>query len=60
MKENGTVVMNFLNIPMSSPFLQKIGLAGCAKRGPTYGGNQQTKRKAMNFSKEFMSKYLLN
>jgi len=60
MKENGTVVMNFLNIPMSSPFLQKIGLSGCVKRGPTYGGNQQTKIKAMKFAKDFMSKHLLN
>ena len=60
MKDNGAVLMNFLNIPMTSPFLQKIGLAGCAKRGPTYGGNQIIKTKAMNFAKEFMKKNLLN
>ncbi len=60
MKENGAVVMNFLKIPMSSPFLQKIGLAGCAKRGPIYGGNPRIKIEAMYFAKEFMKQHLLN
>ena len=60
MKDNGAVVMNFLNIPMCSPFLQKIGLAGCAKRGPIYGGNQRIKIEAMYFAKEFMKQHLLH
>ncbi|RPG60433.1 MAG: hypothetical protein CBD51_001000 [Flavobacteriales bacterium TMED191] len=60
MKKNGEIVMNFLNIPMSSPLLQKIGLASCVKRGPTYGGNPIIKNKSIEFSKEFMKKHLLD
>lgn len=58
MKSNGTVCMNFLNIPMTTPILQKIGLMGCARRGPTYGSNQNAKRKAFLFAEKFMIKYL--
>jgi len=60
LEENGTVVMNFLNIPMSTPFLQKIGLAMCAKRGPKYGGNKDTKKASLKFAEEFMVKHLIN
>jgi dienelactone hydrolase len=60
MNEDGLVVMNFLNIPMSTPFLQKIGLSMCAKRGPTYGGNNEAKHKSLGFSKDFMVQNLLN
>jgi len=58
MKRNGSVSMNFLNIPMTSPLFQKIGLAMCAKRGPTYGGNQNAKIAAFKFAKKFMIKNL--
>lgn len=58
MKSNGTVCMSFLNIPMTTPFLQKIGLMGCARRGPTYGRNKNAKRKAFLFAEKFMIKYL--
>ena len=58
MQENGTVTMNFLNIPMTTPILQKIGLATCAKRGPTYGGNKKAKIQALDFAKKFMNKHL--
>ena len=35
MLEDGSVLMNFLNIPMTTPFLQKIGLV-CAQREGQY------------------------
>ena len=49
MRKDGVVVMNFLNIPMTSPLLQKIGLAFCAERGPTFGGNPVSREKAFDF-----------
>ena len=60
LREDGTVMMNFLNIPMTTPFRQKIGLALCAKRGTTMGGNPKTRKEAFQFAKEFMGKHLLN
>ena len=51
--------MNYLNIPMTSPFLQKIGLSFCVDRGPTIEGNAEAREKAFKFSKDFMRKYLL-
>ena len=58
MKENGAVLMNFFHIPMTTPFLQKLGLFMCARRGPTYGGNKSAKLHALKFSKEFMQLHL--
>ena len=59
MRSDGSVLMNYLNIPMTSPFLQKIGLSFCVDRGPTIGGNAEAREKAFKFSKDFMRKYLL-
>ena len=64
MNDDGAVLMNFLNIPMTTPFLQKIGLALCtggifAERGPKFGGNSEARNKSFQFSKSFMSKHLL-
>ena len=59
MRKDGAVLMNFLNIPMTSPLLQKIGLAFCAERGPTFGGNPVSKKKSFEFSKQFMMEHLL-
>jgi len=58
MNADGAVIMNFLNIPMTTPFLQKIGLAMCVKRGPTFGGNKDAKKKSLNFAKIFMTEHL--
>ena len=58
MENDGTVYMSFLNLPMTTPMLQKIGLFVCAKRGPTYGGNKIAKMKAFLFAKEFMETHL--
>ena len=58
MEEDGTILMNFLNIPMRTPLLQKIGLSMCARRGPTYGSNQSAKIKSFDFAKSFMNTHL--
>jgi len=58
MDSNGAVRMNFLNIPMTTPLLQKLGLFMCARRGPTYGKNVIAKKQAFNFCKEFMTQHL--
>ena len=52
--------LNYLNIPMNSPLLQKIGLFLCAQRGPTMGGHPPSRMKSLNFSKNFMIKNLLD
>lgn len=58
--EMGNVLMNYLNIPMSNPLLQKIGFMMCVKRGADFGGNPKARLKSYNFSKDFMRKTLLN
>jgi dienelactone hydrolase len=60
MRADGAALMNFLNIPMTSPILQKIGLAFCAERGPTFGGNPISKEMSFKFAKSFMRKHLLS
>lgn len=60
MREDGAVLMNFMDIPMTKPFLQKIGLAFCAERGPTYGGNPKSRKAAFEFANKFMRKHLLD
>lgn len=59
MRADGAALMNFLNIPMTSPILQKIGLAFCAERGPIYGGNPQSREMALKFAGDFMKRHLL-
>ena len=59
-RDDGAVLMNFLDIPMNTPTLQKIGLYFCAERGTTIGGNSSAREKAFLFSKEFMKKHLLS
>ena len=58
--DDGAVLMNYLNIPMTSPILQKIGLAFCVDRGPIAGGNPSARQDALKFSKSFMTKHLLD
>ena len=57
--DDGAVRMNFLNIPMTTPLLQKIGLSFCAQRGPTFGGNPESREKAFQFAEFYFSKYLI-
>ncbi|MDP5958228.1 MAG: dienelactone hydrolase family protein, partial [Candidatus Marinimicrobia bacterium] len=60
MREDGALLMNFLNIPMITPFRQKIALAFCAGRGPTIGGNPEARKASFEFAKEFMKEHLLS
>ena len=55
---SGDILMNYLNIPMTNPFLQKIGFLFCVERGVTIGGNKTARSKSFKFAKEFMQKTL--
>ena len=57
--KDGNVLMNYFNIPMSNPFLQKLGLMFCVKRGAYFGGNPESREKSFVFANEFMTKTLL-
>jgi dienelactone hydrolase len=57
---DGDILMNYLNIPMTNPFLQKIGFLFCVERGVTIGGNKIARNKSFKFAKEFMQKTLSN
>ena len=55
----GHVLMNYLNIPMSNPFLQKIGFSFCVTRGVFSGGNPEARKKSFPLAKSFMKRTLL-
>ena len=48
-RNDGAVLMNFLDIPMNTPTRQKIGLYFCAERGTMMGGNPIAREKAFLF-----------
>ena len=52
--EDGDVLMNYLQLPMSSPLLQKLGFMFCVEQGVDIGGNPAARKKAFSFAKEFM------
>ena len=54
LNSEGDVLMNYLNFPMSSPIMQKIGFLFCVDRGVNLGGNPESREKAFLFSKSFM------
>ena len=56
LSEDGHIMMDYLNIPMSNPLLQKIGFMFCVTRGVNYGGNPVARRKSFTFAEEFMIK----
>ena len=56
--EDGDVLMNYLNIPMSNAFLQKIGFLFCATKGVTIGGNPDARVQSFKFARDFMIKTL--
>lgn len=56
--KDGDVLMSYLSLPMSSPFMQKIGFLFCVERGVTLGGNPQAREMAFKFAKNFMQKTL--
>ena len=57
--EDGNILMNYLNIPMSNSFLQKLGFMFCVSRGVNYGGNPVSREKSFAFAKKFMRETLL-
>ncbi len=59
LSEDGHIMMDYLNIPMSNPLLQKIGFMFCVTRGVNYGGNPLARKKSFTFAEEFMIKTLL-
>ena len=59
MNEEGAVLMNFLNIPMTNWLTQKIGFAFCTERNPHFGGHPGARKAAFEFSELFMSEHLL-
>ena len=59
LSEDGHIMMDYLNIPMSNPLLQKIGFMFCVTRGVNYGGNPVARKKSFTFAEEFMRKTLL-
>ena len=58
LNKEGDVLMNYLNLPMSSPIMQKIGFLFCVERGVNLGGNPKSREKAFAFSKSFMKRTL--
>ena len=60
LNKEGDVLMNYLNLPMSSPLMQKIGFLFCVERGVNLGGNPESREKAFAFSKSFMMRTLTN
>ena len=59
MRADGALLMNFLNIPMTTPLRQKIALGLCADRGTTIGGNVEARKASFEFARNFMTKYLV-
>lgn len=57
--KDGNVLMNYIDIPMSNPFLQKLGFMLCVKRGVSFGGNTIAREKSFAFAKKFMSQTIL-
>ena len=58
--KDGYVLMNYLNIPMSNSFLQKMGFLFCTSRGVTIGGNTEARNNSFSFAKDFMIRTILD
>ena len=56
----GHVLMNYINLPMSNAFLQKIGFSFCVTRGVYSGGNPTARKKSFSLAKSFIKKLFLN
>lgn len=55
---NGDILMNYLHLPMSSPWLQKLGFLFCVKRGVSIGGNPSARSQSLPFALAFMQQTL--
>ena len=60
MNDDGAVLMNFMNIPMTNWFTQMIGFYFCADRNPQFGGHPESRKKSFNFANKFMKTHLLD
>ena len=60
MNDEGAVLMNYFNIPMTNWFTQMIGFAMCAERDPQFGGHPESRKKSFKFAKKFMNEHLQN
>lgn len=56
--QEGDVLMNYLHLPMSNPWLQKLGFLFCVKRGVDIGGNPTARDQSMSFAASFMQTHL--
>ena len=54
MNDDGAVLMNFMNIPMTNWFTQMIGFYFCADRNPRLGGHPEARKVAFEFSELFL------
>ncbi len=59
MRNDGALLMNIFDIPMTTPFRQNIALAMCAERGTTIRGNQKARNASFDFARSFMQFHLL-
>ena len=60
MNDEGAVLMNYFNIPMTNWFTQMIGFAMCAERDPQFGGHPPSRKKSFEYANKFMSLNLLD
>ena len=59
MKMSNEGIVSLLNgFPLSSPILQKIGLAFCASKGAHWGGDEYARENSSIYALEFMKKHL--
>ena len=56
--KQGDIVMNYLHLPMSNPWLQKLGFLFCVERGVDIGGNKKARENSFAFAKDFMIRTL--
>lgn len=56
--KEGDIVMNYLHLPMSNPWLQKLGFLFCVERGVDIGGNKEARENSFAFAKDFMTRTL--
>ena len=57
--DDGVVSTKNLGFPLSSPIMQKIGLAFCADKGTHWGGDKYAREHSMEFAKSFMQNHLM-
>ena len=56
--DDGDVLMNYLQLPMSNAWMQKLGFLFCVERGVDIGGNHTAREQSMAFAASFMQQHL--